>query len=174
MKTFRIEFDGNREKSLTVECPDGKYYHFQSSFNAISIFEAFCDDPVFSYVAPLVIIKSVIAEVSHTPLMEVELENGDILKFSWVDDHEARVYVQSGKYNISNPESQNRTRRFDLNDPIDVTINNPIPIILNEYAQISTGLNLGKLSFPKYKVRRVQAIPETRSDEPMPYRQLGL
>ena len=128
MKTFQIALDTVPEKCLTVEFPDGKDYFFESSRQSVRIFEYTrnsCgpkDVPIFEYVAESYTIKGVMAEVSHTPMIEVELVNGDILKFSWVDVEGIDVYVRLGNFIFDEPESDYHVWTFIVTRTLHVSM----------------------------------------------------
>ena len=181
MKTFQIVLETVPEKCLTVEFPDGKDYFFESCRQDVRIIESprdCCDPkeiPVFKYKVDGYIIKSVITEVTHTPMMEIELENGDILKFSWVDAENSFLgYVRLGNYFIDDPESDYPVLRFRENGTIYISMDDYTPINIYGDCDICTTPYFVWWAFEKYKVKRIQVVPETRPDEPMPYRQLGL
>ena len=183
MKTFKIVTNTVPEKCLTVEFPDGKDYFFESGRRSVRIYvashssQAPNDAPVFEYRADGFIIKSIITEVSHTPMMEVELENGDILKLSWIDSKEIVVQVRLGSYFLFDPESDYPERGFSPSGRLFVSMDNYVPLNIYGDCIISTSCDVATLDtidwlFEKYKVKRVQVVPETRPCESMVDRQL--
>ena len=125
------------------------------------------------------IIESIITDVSHTPRIEVELENGDILKFSWIDADGNDVYIRLGSYYITDPDSEYPERGFSPAGTLHVDMFNytPLKVIGDCIISITShnpSLHYIVLNFERYRVRRVQVVPESRTDHALPYRQLDL
>jgi len=188
VKTFKIVTNTVPEKCLTVEFPDGKDYFFESGRHSVRFFENTNDISVFEYISESYIIKSIIAEVSHTPMIQTDLENGDILKFSWVDEDDVNFYVQLGNNYIDNSGIQYFGRSFRAHQgnfvftrfenvfhsfgEHEAPLDDPSCIVVRDDCKIYTYPILCGWHFDKYKVKRVQAVPETRPDETFLDRQL--
>ena len=183
MRTFRIVSDNNTGRCFTVEFPEGKDYFFTSGRQSVRIVESpsnSCrriEDSVVECEVDECFIESIITDVSHTPRIEVELENGDILKLSWVDADKNDVFIRLGSYYITDPDSEYPERGFSPSGTLPVDMFNYTPLkVIGDCIITFAGHNIYPhsidLKFERYKVRRVQVVPESRTDHALPYRQL--
>ena len=84
MKTFRIELDEDMERNVTIELSDDCYYEVERGDRIV-----FCSGwgeekkEICTFFTKHSQLKSIIGNVTHSHMIEIDLVNGDVIKCSW-------------------------------------------------------------------------------------------